>query len=318
MTNAFRNERTKRLLRANVGVLAFLAIAVAFSIATPYFLTVGNLRNVLLQSAVTILIAVGAAIVILGGGIDLSVGSVVALASVVLGLLLRGGAPDVLAFLLAVLVGAACGAVSGTLVSFAGVVPFIATLGMLGICRGAALLATSGESISNLPSPLLLLLNGDVAGIPIPVAVAIGTVFLADIAMRATRWGRHLKATGGGSRSAWLSGVRVRRVLFGSYVASGAAAGIAACVLTSRLSSAQPIAGVMYELDAIGAVVIGGANLYGGRASTVRAAIGAVVLTMIRNGLTLLNVTPYAYQAVVGAIVILAVLGDRRPQPAQT
>lgn len=318
MTDESMKERIKRDVRANVGVLAFVAIAVAFSVATPYFLTSGNLRNVLLQASVTMLIAVGAAIVILGGGIDLSVGSVVALSSVTLGLLLQSGVPDSVAFPLAVLMGAGCGAFSGALVSFAGVVPFIATLGMLGICRGAALLVTSGESISNLPSPLLAVLNADVVGVPMPVIVAIGTIVVADVAMRATRWGRHLKATGGGSRSAWLAGVNVRLVLFRSYIVSGAVAGIAACVLTARLGSAQPIAGVMYELDAIGAVVIGGANLYGGRASVVRAAIGAIVLTMIRNGLTLLNVTPYAYQSVVGAIIILAVLGDRRPQPAQT
>lgn len=308
----------RRGLRVNAGVLAFVAIAVAFSVATPYFLTVGNLRNVLLQSAVTMLIAVGAALVILGGGIDLSVGSVVALTSVTLGVLLQHGVPDVAAFPLAALVGATCGAISGALVSFAGVVPFIATLGMLGICRGTALLVTSGESISNLPSRFLVVLAGDVAGVPMPIIVALGTTVVADIAMRGTRWGRHLKATGGGIRSAWLAGVNVRRVLLLSYIASGTAAGVAGTVLTARLGSAQPIVGVMYELDAIGAVVIGGANLYGGRASVVRAAIGAIVLTMIRNGLTLLNVTPYAYQSVVGAIVIFAVLGDRRPQPTQT
>ena len=286
------------------------ALGILLSILTPHFLTVSNLLNVMEQTSINALIAVGMTYVILSGGIDLSVGSVLALAGVLLGSALQAGVPVPAAILAGVAAGALCGIVNGLLVAVGRLAPFIATLGMMSVARGLALLYTDGRPVSGFPPGFRALATGRLGPIPVAVLLTLAVYLLAGFVLQRTRFGRYVYAIGGNEEATRLSGVPVRFHKTMVYVLAGAMSGLAAAVLTARLNSAQPIAGIMYELDAIAATVIGGTSLLGGSGGISGTLVGALIMGVLRNGLNLLGVSSFLQQVVVGLVIVAAVLVD--------
>lgn len=293
--------------------IALLVVSGALAIMSPDFLTVGNLMNVMRQVSINALIAFGMTLVILLGGIDLSVGSILALSSVCIALMIQGGLDPVLATLLGIGAGAAMGFANGWIISKGKVAPFIATLASMTILRGLSLVASGGSPITGLDSDFFQMLGGGyVAGlVPVPVEWMLlmfaGFWFL----LKQTVFGRHVYATGGNEEASRLSGVKVDRVKIWVYTVSGAMSAMAGVVLTSRLNSAQPTAGTGYELDAIAAVVLGGTSLTGGRGWIFGTLMGALLIGVLNNGLNLLGVSSFYQQVIKGAVILLAVLLDR-------
>ena len=309
-------------------VLALAAMAAALALGTDTFLTVSNLLNVLRQISINLCLSIGMTLVILSGGIDLSVGSVLALAGAVAagllkhGFVLPGGTVGVEvtvsgAILAALAVGGACGGANALAITRFGLPPFVATLGMLSIARGLTLLWTGGFPINDLGPGFGFLGTGRMAGIPMPVWISglLALVFFG--VTRRTRWGRRLYAVGGNARAAALSGVSVGRVQAAAYVLAGALAGVAGLLTAARLDSATPSAGVGYELDSIAAVVIGGTSLSGGRGSVPGTALGCLIIGVLNNGLVLLGVSPFWQQVIKGAVILLAAAFDRRGAEAE-
>ena len=288
----------------------FVVLCAVISLLTPHFFTVTNLLNVAQQTVINALIAVGLTFVIISGGIDLSVGSILAFAGVVMAHALRLGWPFPLAIAAGVAVGATCGLVNGLLISFGRLPPFIATLGMMSVARGAALLATDGRPVSGFEESFRWLATGQVAGLPVPVLVMVLVYALAHFVLQRTKFGRYTYAIGGNEEASLLSGVPVRWYKIGIYVLGGALAALSSALLTARLNSAQPIAGLSYELDAIAATVIGGTSLMGGQGSVIGTLIGALIMGVLRNGLNLLGVSSFIQQVVIGVVIIAAVLLD--------
>ncbi|MGH6885864.1 MAG: ABC transporter permease, partial [Geminicoccales bacterium] len=279
-------------------------------IATPHFLTTSNLLNVVEQSAIIGIIAVGMTFVILTAGIDLSVGSIVALSGVALGTAFRAGLPIPAAALTGLAVGLACGLINGALITIGRLPPFIATLGMMSVARGGALMLSDGRSISGYPEGFRSIATGHLLGIPIPVLVMLTIYVFAHFVLTRTTLGRYTYAIGGNEEAAELSGISVRAYKIAVYGIAGLLSAVTALLLVARLDSAQPIAGIMYELDAIAAVVIGGTSLMGGSGSVVGTLIGALIMGVLRNGLNLLGVSSYLQQVAIGAVIIVAVLMD--------
>jgi ribose transport system permease protein len=278
--------------------------------ATPHFLTVSNLLNVLEQTAINAIVAAGMTFVIISGGIDLSVGSVLAIAGIALGQALEAGVPAPAAIALALAVGVACGLVNGMLVSFGRLPPFIATLGMMSVARGGALMLAEGRPISGFSEGFRALATERLLMVPAPVAITALVYVVAHFVLAYTVFGRATYAIGGNEEAARLSGVRVRFHKTAIYGVAGLMSATAAVILTARLNSAQPTAGTMYELDAIAATVIGGTSLLGGEGSLMGALVGALIMGVLRNGLNLLNVSSFFQQVVIGAVIIGAVLID--------
>jgi ribose/xylose/arabinose/galactoside ABC-type transport system permease subunit len=305
-----------RLARATAGgrelgtLGALVALCGLLFVLTPHFLTLPNLLNVLEQTSINAVIAVGMTFVILSGGIDLSVGSIVALAGIALGEALAAGAPVGLAVLAGLGVGTLAGLVNGLLIAWGRLPPFIATLGMMSVARGLALLATDGRPVSGFEAGFRELFTGRVLLLPAPALLTAAVYLLAGFVLARTRFGRYVYAIGGNEEAARLSGVAVRFHKAMVYTLSGLASALAAVVLTARLNSAQPIAGIMYELDAIAATVIGGTSLLGGSGSVAGTLIGALIMGVLRNGLNLLGISSFLQQVVIGLVIIGAVLLD--------
>ncbi|MDQ3349462.1 MAG: ribose ABC transporter permease [Acidobacteriota bacterium] len=299
--------QSKRQLGTFAGLLALCSILWA---ATPHFLTVSNLLNVLEQTAINAIVAVGMTFVIISGGIDLSVGSILALSGIALGSALQAGVAAPLAIALALAVGLGCGLVNGALVTFGRLPPFIATLGMMSVARGAALMLAEGRPISGFGEEFRLLATGRVLMVPAPALIAAGIYAVAHFVLANTVFGRAAYAIGGNEEAARLSGVHVRYHKTAIYGVAGLMSAAAAVILTARLNSAQPTAGTMYELDAIAATVIGGTSLLGGEGTIMGALIGALIMGVLRNGLNLLNVSSFIQQVVIGVVIIGAVLVD--------
>jgi ribose transport system permease protein len=294
-----------------IGTFAgLLALCLFLWAATPHFLTVSNLLNVLEQTSINAVVAVGMTYVIISGGIDLSVGSVLAVAGIALALALEGGLPAPVAIVLALATGTACGLTNGLLVTFGRLPPFIATLGMMSVARGAALMLAEGRPISGFSEGFRTLATARVLMVPAPVLLTVGVYLIAHFVLVRTVFGRATYAIGGNEEAARLSGVHVRFHKTAVYGVAGLTSAIAAILLTARLNSAQPTAGTMYELDAIAASVIGGTSLLGGEGTLVGALIGALIMGVLRNGLNLLNVSSFFQQVVIGAVIIGAVLID--------
>ena len=277
---------------------------------TPHFLTVSNLLNVAEQAAIIAVVAVGMTFVIITGGIDLSVGSVLAFAGVVMASALHAGAPVPLALAVALGTGLFCGLLNGALITVGRLPPFIATLGMMSVARGTALMFTEGRPVSGFSGSFRSLATGEIAGVPTSVVIMVGVYVVAHVALTRTKLGRYTYAIGGNEEAALLSGVNVRAYKAAVYGISGMLSGLAAVLLTARLNSAQPIAGMMYELDAIAATVIGGTSLLGGEGTVVGTLIGALIMAVLRNGLNLLGVPSFIQQVVIGSVIIAAVLVD--------
>jgi ribose transport system permease protein len=291
-------------------VIGLAALGLVLWILTPHFLTVSNLLNIAEQTSINATVAVGMTFVILSGGIDLSVGSIVALSGVVLGTALQGGQPIPVALLVALLVGLACGLVNGALISWGGLPPFIVTLGTMSIARGAALLYTEGRPVSGFDPSFRVLATGRVGFVPAPVIAMVLVYVVAHFALTRTTFGRYVYAIGGNEEATRLSGVAIRFHKTMIYGVSGLTSAAAAIILTARLNSAQPIAGMMYELDAIAATVIGGTSLMGGEGSLGGTLVGALIMGVLRNGLNLLGVSSFLQQIVIGGVIVVAVLLD--------
>ncbi|MFG2669602.1 substrate-binding domain-containing protein [Streptomyces sp. NPDC048445] len=300
----------RRLLLDNGALTALVVLLLAMSLLSGDFLTTQNLLNVGVQAAVTAILAFGVTFVIVSAGIDLSVGSVAALSATVLAWsATSAGMPVVLAVLLAVATGIACGFVNGALVAYGKLPSFIATLAMLSIARGLSLVISQGSPIA-FPDSVSTL--GDTLGgwLPVPVIVMIAMGLITALVLARTYLGRSMYAIGGNEEAARLSGLRVKKQKLAIYALSGLFAAVAGIVLASRLTSAQPQAAQGYELDAIAAVVIGGASLAGGVGKASGTLIGALILAVLRNGLNLMSVSAFWQQVVIGVVIALAVLLD--------
>jgi ribose/xylose/arabinose/galactoside ABC-type transport system permease subunit len=277
---------------------------------TPFFLTRSNLLNVMEQTALNAIVAVGMTFVIVSGGIDLSVGSIVALSGVVLASALQAGWPVPAAIAVGLVVGALAGLLNGLLITRGRLPPFIATLGLMSVARGAALVYTEGRPISGFGAGFRWLATGRVLDVPMPVILTALVYVAAWFVLTRTRFGRYVYAIGGNEEATRLSGVSVRFHKTMVYVLSGLMSAAAAVLLTARLNSAQPIAGMMYELDAIAATVIGGTSLLGGEGSLGGTLIGALIMGVLKNGLNLLGVSSFLQQIVIGVVIIGAVVID--------
>jgi ribose transport system permease protein len=300
----------RRVLLDNGALTALIVLVVALSALSGDFLTTDNLLNIGVQAAVTAILAFGVTFVIVSAGIDLSVGSVAALSATVLAWSATSeGVPVPLAVLLAVATGIGCGLVNGFLISYGKLPPFIATLAMLSVARGLSLVISQGSPIA-FPESVSHL--GDTLGgwLPVPVLVMVVMGLLTAFVLGRTYIGRSMYAIGGNEEAARLSGLRVKKQKLAIYALSGLFAAAAGIVLASRLSSAQPQAAQGYELDAIAAVVIGGASLAGGTGKASGTLIGALILAVLRNGLNLLSVSAFWQQVVIGVVIALAVLLD--------
>ncbi|CAL9564656.1 MULTISPECIES: ABC transporter permease/substrate-binding protein [Streptomyces] len=300
----------RRLLLDNGALTALIVLVIALSALSGDFLTTDNLLNIGVQAAVTAILAFGVTFVIVSAGIDLSVGSVAALSATMLGWSATShGVPVALAVVLAVATGVVAGLVNGFLIAYGKLPPFIATLAMLSVGRGLALVISQGSPIA-FPGSVSHL--GDTLGgwLPVPVLVMVVMGLVAAVVLGRTYIGRSMYAIGGNEEAARLSGLRVKRQKLAIYALSGLFAAVAGVVLAARLSSAQPQAADGYELDAIAAVVIGGASLAGGTGKASGTLIGALILAVLRNGLNLLSVSAFWQQVVIGVVIALAVLLD--------
>jgi inositol transport system permease protein len=293
-------------------LFVILLVGLGLTLTTDTFLSVANLTNVARQVSINGILAVGVTFVLLTAGVDLSLGSVVALSGVACATFAHPGDHSVIVpIAVGLLTGAACGLVNGVLVTRGGVAPFIVTLGMMTIARGLALIVSGGRPVANMSNELTAL-AGDFLGIPIPVLCFAGVALAAWFFLRNFRLGRHIYAVGGNEHAARAAGVPVQRVKLFAYGLCGLLTGLAGVVLAARITTGQPNAGQAYELDAIAAVVIGGTSLAGGVGTITGTLLGVLLIGVINNGLDLLGVSSY-YQAVIkGVIIVGAVWLDRR------
>lgn len=286
-------------------------LCLVFAVLSPLFASWQNLINILLASATIGLLTIGAAFVIASAGLDLSVGSVLALCGAVASQFAVYGAAWYLVVLSCLLCGALVGALNGTLVACLGIPAFIATLGMLSVARGIALIMTNGRPVYGLPDGIVFVGQGDVFGIPMPVWIFLGLGVVMHVVLRKTPFGSHTLSIGDNEQAVYNAGINVTAHKIALYTLSGLLAGVAGLVFMGRVNAADPSAGLMYELSAITGAILGGTHLFGGRASVVGAMVGALVMGVLQNGLTLLAVPSYYQQVAIGAVLIAAVALDR-------
>ncbi len=302
-------ERLRRYPLTWIALVACL-LGVVLSILSPFFLTVGNITNLMKQVSIVAILAAGQSIVIISGGIDLSVGSVLALSAVSTGWLVIHGVSPEIATCVGILVGTFAGFINGVVITRGRIPPFIATLGMLGIARGLALVITGGVSYQVLKPLFLYIGNGTILGLPVPIYFVIVTYAATHFILSRSRFGRHVYAIGGDEKVSRLEGINVdqRKILI--YTASGFLSAIAAVVMVGRLASTPPNVAMGIELQAIAAVIIGGISFTGGRGIVLTALVGALVMAMITNGLNLLGVSSFWQQVLIGMVIIAAVWMD--------
>ena len=321
------NDKQKDLIQKFAALGSLVALAIVFSLTSDAFFTMNNGMSVALQVTSIALLGVGATCVIITGGIDLSVGSVLALAGVVAAMAVKAGMPVPVGMCIGIVVGGICGLLNGLCITRLQLPPFIATLGMMLVARGVALQITGARPVSGLPEEFGTLGNGtllriakettgpfpDVVfpGVPYPVILMAVIAVAVSIMLSRTSYGRHIYAVGSNTEAARLSGVKVARVTLGTYVISGLLAGLTGCVLMSRLGTAQPNEGVMYELDAIASTVIGGTSLIGGVGTISGTMIGAFVIGILRNGLNMNGVSSFVQQIIIGLVILLTVWIDQ-------
>ncbi|MFM0499884.1 ABC transporter permease [Paraburkholderia caffeinilytica] len=307
-----RSAHMRDIYRRYGIVAVLIVLCIVLSFANQYFLTLGNIADILRQTSINGILAVGMTYIVLTAGIDLSVGSTLALAGIVSASLVTGPHPHGAAFGLTagLAVGAAVGAINGVLVARLSIPPFVATLGMLSAARGLTYIYNDGMPVTDLPDGYLSIGTGTIAGIPVPIIVFALVVVLFWFVLRYTTYGRYVYAVGGNARSAKTSGISTGKIIFSVYVIGGLLAGLAGIILAARTTSALPQAGMSYELDAIAAVVIGGTSLSGGTGSLGGTVVGALLIGVINNGLNLLGVSSYYQQVVKGVIIVGAVLLD--------
>jgi ribose/xylose/arabinose/galactoside ABC-type transport system permease subunit len=295
---------------------AFVLLTGYLAVTSPYFRTFSNFENILQQISVNGILAIGMTLVIITGGIDLSVGSVLALSAVVAASCVSSTHHEphllIVGLMAGVFVGAACGALNGVLIAKRRLAPFIVTLGMMTVARGLALVYTSGRPEINLSDSYDKIGSGSFGPLPFPALIFFAAVLLGIFILHFTRFGRYVYAVGGNELAAKVSGVNTDWVLIGVYALAGGLAGMAGIVDSSRVMSGAPASGAGYELDAIAAVVIGGTSLSGGIGSIAGTIVGVFIIGVMNNGLDLLNVSSYWQSVVKGLIIVLAVLLDRK------
>jgi ribose transport system permease protein len=299
------------VLAAYGPVVALAVLVGIMSLMSPEFLTTNNLMNVVRQVSISAIVACGVTFVIITAGIDLSVGSMLALVGCAAMLAMEAFGLDMTGILIGILVGAACGAANGIAVAWLRMPPFIATLAGLTIYRGLALILTGGQPVIRFEGSFQFIGQGVVWGVPIPILILLVVAVSSHVVLTRTAFGAHVYAVGGNEEAARLSGINVARTKFLAYVITGALVGLAGMILTARLSSAQPNTGEMFELDVIAAVVIGGTSLMGGRGSIVGTMMGALIIGVLNNGFNLMAVDTHVQLVAKGAIIILAVLLDQ-------
>lgn len=307
MDNKFKENLDK--YKSLIG-LALLCVIITF--VSPAFMTLSNITNVFTQVSTNAIIAVGMTFVILTGGIDLSVGSTVAISGAFAASIIKSTNNVFLAIIVAGIVGIVIGLINGLLISKGKLQAFIATLATMTIFRGATLVFTNGTPISKLSESFVNIGNGKLGFIPIPVVITVIVFMIAVYVLTQTRFGRYLYALGGNEDSARLSGINTNKIKTLVYVISGFASSIAGVIIASRIGSASPNAGTGFELDAIAAVVIGGTSLAGGEGRITGTLIGALIIGVLNNGLNLMNVSPFYQSIVKGLVILIAVLLDKK------
>ena len=294
-----------------ITVLAALAVVIAFtSFVAPAFPTLGNIQNVLVQSVFLVIIGIGMTFVLISGGIDLSVGSTMGLSAAVCLFSLNNGVPFPVCLLFGLLTGAAVGALNAYFITVLGIADFIVTLAMMSFIRGIVELMTANQEFDSRLPAFQYLAGGKIFGVPFPVIIAIAVAIVAGIVLARTRAGRTIYSSGLSPRASYLAGVKVKRIRGGVYVFSGVLAALTGILLASRLSSVQPELGVGYELTAIAAAAIGGTSLAGGRGAVLGTVLGALLLGVLRNSLSLSYVNAFWFQIITGVMIVLAVLLD--------
>ena len=317
MSAETKNEnrlKTGSALQSLGSLIALVGLVVVFSIISTDFRSFNNILALLKQASVNGLIAFGMTGVILTGGIDLSVGSTLALTSMLCAAMVHGGVPPVVAMLAVLVLGVVFGAASGALITKGRLQPFIATLITMTVFRGLTMICSGGMPISNLGNDPFLtgIGKGTLLFIPVPVWVMLAMFALFFFVLNKTTFGRRVYATGSNEKAAKLAGVNVNRTKLLVYIVSGVTATLAGLILLSRLSSAQPTIGTGYEMDAIAAVVLGGTSMSGGRGKIYGTLVGVIIIAVLNNGLNIMNVSSYYQDVVKGLVILLAVLSDRK------
>ena len=309
-------ERLKAQSLLWIILVAALMMAV-LSFSSPYFMTLGNMTNLMKQVSIVAILAAGQAIVIISGGIDLSVGSVLALSAVTIGWLIENGVDPRIAVVAGLAVGTFAGWINGMVITRGRIPPFIATLGMLGIARGMALVITKGVSYQVLEPIFLFIGNSKILSLPVPLYFVVMVYAVTMIMMHMTVFGRHVYAIGGDERVARLEGIPVDRQKVKIYALSGFLAAVAAVVMVGRLAATPPSVAQGIELQAIAAVIIGGVSFVGGRGMVITALVGAFIMAMITNGLNILGISSFYQQVLIGTVIIAAVWIDNLKSSAR-
>jgi ribose transport system permease protein len=292
-------------------MVAVLLLGVLLSIASPYFLTSGNLTNILVQASVIALLAGGQTFVILTGGVDLAVGALTALAGAVAGhLMIKLGVDVYVALAVALGIGAAVGLFNGYLVAFVGIPSFIVTLGGLTLWRGLAFEATGGFDNAGMPEPMPFIGYGEWLGVPMPIVISAVYFVVMAFVLSSTKLGRYVYAMGSNEMGARQVGIPIKGYKLAVYVVSGLSCALGAIVLMARMDSSSGKMAQMFELDAIAAVILGGTSLFGGRGSIWGSLLGAILITMVRNGMNLMEISQFKQMMAIGAVVIVAVWID--------
>jgi len=292
-------------------IVAVLLLSLLLSIASPYFLTTGNLSNILVQASVIALLAGGQTFVILTGGVDLAVGALTALCGAVAGhMMIKLGLPVLPAIAAALAIGAAVGLFNGYLVAYVGIPAFIVTLGGLTLWRGLAFEATGGFDNAGMPEPLPFIGYGEFAGVPMPIVISAIYFVVMAFMLSSTKLGRYVYAMGSNEMGARQVGINIKAYKLAVYVVCGLSCALGAIVLMARMDSSSGKMAQMFELDAIAAVILGGTSLFGGRGSIWGSLLGAILITMVRNGMNLLEISQFKQMMAIGAVVIVAVWID--------
>lgn len=301
-----KNLQFKDMIRRYGILIGLIGLITGFSVLSERFFTISNMLIVMRQTSIVAFLAVGMSFVILGAGIDLSVGSVLAFSGAVgAGVIQNGGV--FLGVLAGLALGTALGFFNGIVITKLKIPAFIATLAMMAIARGGTLVYTDGRPITGLPSSFAFLGRGYIGNVPFPIVLMLIIFISAYIVLKLTRFGRYVYATGGNINAARASGIKVDNVIISTFAISGFLSGLTGMVLASRLNSAQPTAGMGYELDAIAAVVLGGTSLFGGEGELWGTLVGAFIMGILNNGLNMLNVSSFYQQVVKGIVILIAV-----------
>lgn len=308
--NIFKEDRQKAQIIVTLLVLAVMITA--FTALNSRFFTFTNFQNIARNAAPLIIVSCAMTAVMIARGLDLSVGSVIAMSSVLAASLAIAGVPLLLAFLIAVLCGVLAGAINGAVIVFFDVSPIIVTLGSLNIARGISYLITPGAIMVGLPDDWGVLGTSQFLGIPLPIVAALIVASFFGMLLHFTTFGKHVYAIGGNSQAARLSGINIERTLIVLYLLSGAMAAFAGIVLSSRIGSGDPNIGIGFELQVIAAVIIGGTSLSGGEGNIIGIVLGAIIITILSNGLNLAGVEPFWQYIAQGLVLISAVIIDRR------